>query len=87
MSDETTAIRAGGTARLPELQANNAELRAALESILSPAVIAALASTPGAASPAFPATGEQSAEASALLRELDSMLPPLSLAATTGGAR
>lgn len=75
MSDETTAIREAASARLPELERTIASLTTALESILSPAAVAALR-TPNAAFEIAPLTAEPDA-ASALLRDLDSRLPVL----------
>ena len=85
MTDTTTATRDAGRALLPELEASNAELNALLQSLLSPSAVAALGANPGSvAITAAAPVGDVPARATTLLRDLDSLLPALRAAESTG---
>ena len=79
MTDDISAQREAAHGRLPELKAVNVELQQLMQSLLTPAVIAALSAAPGSPaavidSAAAQATTERAAQ---LLRDLDSRLPAL----------
>jgi len=79
MTDEISAQREAANARLPELEAVNAELQQLMQSFLTPEVIAALSAAPGSPAAVIDsATAQATTERAAqLLRELDSRLPAL----------
>lgn len=80
---DSTATREAARARLPELEASNAELGALLKSLLSPSVVAALKTAPGSPNESIAPVGDAPSKATALLRELDSRLPAIRAARST----
>lgn len=81
MTDQTPdALRASLRTDLPALQENNDRLRAAMQSLLSPAVVAALAA--GTQATIDSAGAETAArDAATLLKHVDAGLPALRKAA------